>query len=446
MNAPPTLSKPPSARNDNRLGEPVLLAVGLPRRLVGGDWPCRFSFEAGEQFDGLIVADAAAASDAARLLREKRAWLAPVVDLTGRNLGIGDFSAEAATHASLREGIEQALAILSTLHRLPASVLSADDSETLLLARVYSRKGRLEPIYDGATPQLLRYPLGSLEVSVEIAERLTEAGWLSRTFFDRLHFCPACQSSRLNAREECSACRSPDVREESIINHFRCAHQATERQFSQGDQLICPKCRRELRHFGVDYDRPGSATICGPCGQVDADAAIGFLCIDCGARHDAAVVPTRSWYAYALTTLGERRLLNGDLRMLRSSGVDEYTTFRALLDHWMHIRARYRRPVAMLSLAFTRAREVQNRQGARVLSVATKQAVEIVRGELRASDFMVETGNGLLIVMPETDAGRIDVPRRRILNRISSTLSTDLGIEIRTLNPADMLSGNDIPV
>jgi Thaumarchaeal output domain 1 len=378
-----------------------LLAFGLPPGFIGGDWPCRFSFEAGDAFDGLIIADAAAAGEAARLLRERRAWLAPVVDLTGRNLEIADFSAEAATRASLRKGVEQALNILIALRRLPASVLVADDPETLLLARVYSRDGRLEPIYDGATPQLLRYPRCPLESPVEIAERLTEAGWLSRTFFDRLHFCPTCQSSRLNAREECSACRSPDVREESIINHFRCAHQATERQFSQGDRLICPKCRRQLRHFGVDYDRPGSATVCRACGQVDADPAIGFLCVDCGARNDAAVVPTRSWYAYALTKLGERRLLNGDLRTLRSSGGDESTTFRALLDHWMHIQARYRRPVAMLSLAFTRAREVQNRQGARALSLATKQAVEIVRGELRASDFMVEIGDGLLIVMPE---------------------------------------------
>ena len=235
------------------------------------------------------------------------------------------------------------------------------------------------------------------------------------------------------------------MREESIINHFRCAHQATERQFSQGDRLICPKCRRQLRHFGVDYDRPGSATVCGACGQVDADAAIGFLCIDCGARNDAAVVPTRTWYAYALTKLGERRLLNGDLPMLRSSGGNEGATFRALLDHWMHIQARYLRPVAMLSVAFTRAREVQNRQGARALSLATKQAVEIVRGELRASDFMVETGDGVMIVMPETDASRVDVPRRRILNRISSTLATDLGVEIRILDPGDLPSRNDIP-
>ena len=181
MNAPPTLTRPSSARAD-QLSEPLLLAFGLPPQLVGGEWPCRFSFEAGDAFDGLIIADAAAASEAMRLLREKRAWLAPVVDLTGRNLEIADFSAEAATHASLREGVEQALTILSALRRLPASVLSAEDPETLLLARVYSREGRLEPIYDGATPQLLRYPHGPLESPVETAERLTEAGWLSRSF------------------------------------------------------------------------------------------------------------------------------------------------------------------------------------------------------------------------------------------------------------------------
>jgi hypothetical protein len=142
--------------------------------------------------------------------------------------------------------------------------------------------------------------------------------------------------------------------------------------------------------FGVDYDRPGSATVCRACGQVDADAAVGFFCVDCGSRSDAAVVPTRDWYAYTLTELGKRRLLSGDLRTLRSGEASNSAAFRILLQHCMHIQSRYGRPATILRLAYTRADEVQSSQGARALALTTRQAAEIVRGELRASDFMIE--------------------------------------------------------
>lgn len=446
MNAPPKVAELRSTLAEDQSSELLLLVCGAPGRLFDGNWPCRFSFEIGEAFDGLVIVDPAAASTVEGLLHESRAGLAPVIDLTGGSVRIADYTAMSATPASLREGVERALIILELLRRLPANVLAGDSPESTLLARIYSRGGRLEPSYDGGSPQLLHYPFaGYLERTSDTAERLADTGWLSRTFFDRVHVCPTCRSSRLNAREECSACRSPELQEESIVSHFRCAHQALERQFSQGDKLICPKCRRQLRHFSVDYDRPGSATVCRACGHADADPAIGFLCVDCGDRNDGTLVSTRDWYSYALTELGERRLLSGDLRTLRSDDRNKSMVFHILLEHWIQVQSRYGRPATVLRLAFTRAEEVQSRQGTRELALAISQAVEIVRGELRASDFMVETSEGLLIVLPETNASRVEIPRRRLLNRISSSLAIDLGVDIRVTEPRDVLAGNDIP-
>jgi hypothetical protein len=195
----------------------------------------------------------------------------------------------------------------------------------------------------------------------------------------------------------------------------------------------------------VDYDRPGSATVCRACGHVDAEAAIGFLCIDCGAKADAAGVSTRDWCAYALTDLGERRLLSGDLRALRSNAVSESEVFRILSAHWMQVQARYSRPATMLRLLFTRAAEVRGKAGARVLALAAKQASEIVRNELLPPDFMVETPEGMLIVLPETDARAADGPRRRLLDRIASVLAVDLGAEIDFVQARELLSEHDAP-
>jgi hypothetical protein len=86
---------------------------------------------------------------------------------------------------------------------------------------------------------------------------------------------------------------------------------------------------------------------------------------------------------------------------------------------------------------------VRGKEGARALALATRQAVEIVRGELRATDFMVETPEGMLIVLPETDARAADGPRRRLLDRIASVLAVDLGVDIGVVAPRELLSEHD---
>src|SRR5512144_2233979 len=136
----------------------------------------------------MIIADANAVQEAEALLRQRRAWLAPVVDLTARNLWFADYFADSATVSAQRSGIERALDILALLARLPTAVLEADDRETALLARVYSRGGRLEPTYDGAAPQFLRYRLAGL---IERPSAWARAGGSPEPFY-RLHFCPTC--------------------------------------------------------------------------------------------------------------------------------------------------------------------------------------------------------------------------------------------------------------
>ena len=152
MNGPPRLATLPSGSSDTERGRPRLLVCGVARRLLTGDWPCVFSSDACEAFDGLIIGDAKAARETEALLRQRRAWLAPIVDLTAQNLWFADSFADAATPGSLRSGVERALEILASLGRLPTAVLDADDRETALLARVYSRGQRLEPTYEGASP------------------------------------------------------------------------------------------------------------------------------------------------------------------------------------------------------------------------------------------------------------------------------------------------------
>src|SRR5690606_40183182 len=145
------------------------------------------------------------------------------------------------------------------------------------------------------------YPLaGRLVAVAEVANALSQKGYLSRRFFDRFHICPECRSSRLNVREECHRCRSADLVEEGIVHHFGCAHEAAEAMFLRGQDLICPKCLKPLRHIGIDYDRPGSVQTCRACGHMDDTTSVGFVCVACGRHHAAGGIGVRDWHSYAL--------------------------------------------------------------------------------------------------------------------------------------------------
>jgi hypothetical protein len=171
-----------------------------------------------------------------------------------------------------------------------------------ILAYLFVSGKDLSAVRFAQSKSLIRYVgFFSAPASTVAADELESRGLLMKTFFDRLHVCGTCGSSRLNAREECPSCRSANLRTESLIHHFRCAHQAPESDFSEGDRLVCPKCRRELRHYGSDYDKPGKVSCCVDCGGVDSDPAIGFVCFDCGAHTDGDAMSASDVSSFALT-------------------------------------------------------------------------------------------------------------------------------------------------
>lgn len=173
---------------------------------------------------------------------------------------------------------------------------------------------------------------------------------------------------------------------------------------------------------------------------MDGEAAIGFVCTDCRVRSDAAVVPTRDWYSYDLTTAGERQLLAGNLCSLRTTAASDAELFRGLVQHWADIQRRYGRAATVLSIAFEGAAEVRKNDGPALLALATRQVLEIVRGEMRSTDALIETADGMLVLMPETDQRSAQVPRKRLLGRITSSLALDLGVAIRVMQPRELLA------
>jgi CheY-like chemotaxis protein len=258
-----------------------------------------------DQIDAILIQESVHLADLAQIWERKPLHLFPIIDMTGSLGGIADHTASGSHYEDgdairlLVHGFHQRRA---QLHR---DLLTTSDLGEKLLARMFVQDRPLKAQYAPNEISLVRFPVGlTAEEVIGEAEKCRKNGFLRQEFFDRFHLCYRCSSSRLHIREECSACRSSQLREETYIHHFKCGTQAVEADFRDGDRLVCPKCRQELAHFSVDYDKPGSALVCGRCGHAESEPTIGVMCMDCSAHFDGDSAATKDVYSYHLSKEG----------------------------------------------------------------------------------------------------------------------------------------------
>lgn len=249
--------------------------------------------------------------------REMRAapggHLLPVIDLTG------GMHADADCHEA-----EAQQAVIETFagrrNGLASWIRQAKDPEIRLLAHIFVRDRPLTARYAPNTRDAVDYgSLLPIETPRAVAERLAAGGYLSRKFFDRLHTCDRCGSARLSVREECASCHSAELESVSTLHHYRCVYSGPEEDFrADRDKLVCPKCARELRHYGSDHERSGTVLKCRSCGEFRGEPVVGFVCMDCNAHYSGDVVRTCDYYSYEINELGVALVHQADARKIRT--------------------------------------------------------------------------------------------------------------------------------
>lgn len=355
----------------------------------------------------------------------------PIIDFRAEPAAESDIAVAGTGDAAIAEATRRAEPMLARLTELPRLAGRPDSTELQVLAIAYLRDGEMKVAWDPSRPEMVSYPvLTGLSEPRRYLDALADAGLLERIFFDRLHQCASCGSSRLNVREECPSCQAGHLEEESLIHHYRCAYQGLEREFLQGDRLICPKCRRELRHYGVDYDRPGTAYYCKHCSKTASEPVVGFLCADCGAHTAGDAASRHDWHHYRLTGEGRDALLTGRLpaRSLAESmremvpGVLSRRHFELIAGFQRQIAERYERPLSGWRLT------VEPAEGAAALGLADRErafrlVAEVVAQAVRDCDAVTAEENEVRVLMPETDEAGAKVAIERVRKRLEETVA-----------------------
>lgn len=119
----------------------------------------------------------------------------------------------------------------------------------------------------------IEYPiLKDTQLSPQAAESaledLSRSKILVKEVSGNIALCTVCGSHRLSVHFLCSVCGSFNLEKSQVIEHLTCGYVGFEKDFQKDNQLICPKCRKQLRALGVDYKRQKNVYKCLDCGSL----------------------------------------------------------------------------------------------------------------------------------------------------------------------------------
>jgi CheY-like chemotaxis protein len=387
------------------------------------------------EYDAVLVHEAMTDGQLTPLWQGRSLHTLPIIDLAGSLGAQADLDASklnAGDADAIKRLVEDFRERRERIHR---DLLMSDELGEKLLAHLFVADRPLTAAYAPNEPGLIRYNV-TLEAvaATREAELLRNSGFLSLEFVDRLHVCDRCGSSRFNVREECPDCCSSNLSEEAYLHHFKCAYQGLESDFRQGDALICPKCRKELSHFSVDYDKPGTMVKCADCGHTTSEPQVGFVCLDCGIHSLADAVRTRDMHSFALTERGRafletgRSLLGHSHRGLRIAELplELIVALNGAFKH--HEEARL--PFTLLDIAYQNEREIERERGLRAFNQARDLFLEMLRQVLPKSAKVVKgrSSDFALISGVEPSQARLDLAG--VPEQATDKLNVDLGATI----------------
>lgn len=177
-----------------------------------------------------------------------------------------------------------------------------------------------------------------------------------KSFVERIHVCPECHLSHLLFFECCPHCQSSEIEEVSMLHHFRCANVSPESTYEYDGQLRCPKCRRFLRHIGVDYDRPAEIYSCRHCGETFLHAKMRVFCTSCGNSFKTKDLQPFDVRVFEFTEKGVEKLCSSESEILLSNeqwcGYSNFELFKKQLSWFSYTNIDDRDSAVILRLTF----------------------------------------------------------------------------------------------
>lgn len=397
----------PSVVPDIQNDLPILVMGGPPPDMANVSW----TVDTRAAFSAIALVGHVEPFDLAAVLDGAVDPAVPIGNFNGVRHLRHDFLADALNASTVARMMASFAPICRRLADLPFQAVAHDRSDLIILRLAYSRMSAITACLDPESRLLVEYPvLGRSSDVRRRLEALAESELLRRAHFARTHTCKACSSARLHAYEACPDCGGGDLHEQPLVHHYACGWQEAESRFVRDHQLVCPKCRRELRHYGVDYDKPGMVAVCNTCGTGHSEPAVRFACLDCGSVTSGEDAEAVDWYHYSITEEGRRALHEGRLPDLHvGSLLDGHSRafssreFRLMALSSLKVAQRYDRPFTIARLWIDNLDALSRERGRSQVHAGFALAIGVIIEALAESDFVTADGSSsILIAFPET--------------------------------------------
>jgi hypothetical protein len=288
------------------------------------------------------------------------------------------------------------------------------ESARLVLLRYLSLRDleKLEPIRNIQSRTGYSYPVAEMillaadfdECEVDL-NMLENRGFLQSEFADTVHLCGECGFFQLNFREVCPSCRSANLAEERNIHHFRCGYVGCETEFTD---MRCPKCRRRLKHIGVDYDLPSASFCCLSCEDVFGEPLVACLCFKCGRDFPVEEAIRRIVRSYVLTSEGKRLAWDPhrESSVKSESGLLEFSVFKELFSVQAAIAKRSAKSFSLILVRGKSGEGIESNSD----PDSIRQLAAAMKKTMRDQDVMAPSPRGGVLVLA-TDTSKEETMR-----------------------------------
>ncbi|MDV5168062.1 diguanylate cyclase domain-containing protein [Photobacterium rosenbergii] len=245
---------------------------------------------------------------------------------------------------------------------------------------------------------------------------------------DRIRVCKHCNSGHLNYVEVCPNCKSIDIDVQSSLHCFTCGHVGDQQLFLRRGKLECPNCLTQLRHIGVDYDRPLETHRCNSCSHRFVEPDTISHCLNCEKQSETAELVIQKIYRYKLGQLGEYVYQHGKLLQapeLSIKGKVDAGYFENILTWLNKVALRHGEEHLLLAMHLPGLEAYSNRYGDNKMFALLDQITFRLNGLFRDTDICCQYKQDvLLVLMPKTPMANLSVLQNKI-KQLSELIEED---------------------
>jgi hypothetical protein len=286
---------------------------------------------------------------------------------------------------------------------------------------------------------------------LEIFEWAEREGLIWPDFQERIYLCNHCSSGFLSYREVCPHCNSSNSKSEDLVHHFPCAFIGPISDFKNAidNTLTCPKCNKDLRHIGVDYDKPAIIHHCNSCDNNFQDFFVKAKCISCSQDVEVQYLIPKSINVYKLTKKGRSAATNGFLSSGQEVedifGTINMSTFKIMLHYELErVKANPSQKTSIALVNFENIFELYNKIGKKAEKNLLEDLVNMIRENIKPSDFIAfENSSTLYLGLINADAMKAEQQLMELSILIEKAIKTNFnGFDVKVIHKAKILNTN----